>query len=185
MRSAALYGGEQLSQIRGIDHTHDRFALVLQGDRDRENGQSLTVIGRAVERVDDPQPFAVCIAARAALLAQHGVVGETLRDHAGDERLALAVGARHDIELIGLGPDLEVAAAKPLEVDRPDPAGHLHGKLQQFAFLLLCNHRPVVPICFRRNTCRNRGSSPTRGGTARVRSSRWASGSHPRPVRSR
>lgn len=128
--AAAERGGIQFVEVGRIDHSDDRLAAVLQGDRDREDRQPLTVVGRAVERVDDPQPFAVCIAARAALLAQHGVVGETLRDHADDERLALAVGARYHVADVRLGADRQVAAAEVGQMDLPRFARHAHGQFQ-------------------------------------------------------
>ena len=94
--------------------------------------KSLTVIGRAVERVDDPAPVARGVAPAAALLAQNGMVGITLRDHAGSQFLALPVGARHHVVDVGFGPDSELVAPVVGEVDLSGFPGHSNGKFQQF-----------------------------------------------------
>ena len=173
---AALRRREQLVQVGCVDDPHDGFAPVLEGYRNREQRKSLTVIGRAVERVDDPAPIARGVAPAAALLAQNGMVGITLRDHAGNQFLALPVGARHHVVDVGFGLDRQPVAPEVGELYSARGLRQLHGEFQQFV---------VHAIRIRRNTCRTAEWSPRLCRTARVRSFRWASGWRPRPDRSR
>lgn len=112
----------------------------------------------------------------AALLAQNGMVGITLRDHAGNQFLALPVGARHHVVDVGFGLDRQPVAPEVGELYSARGLRQLHGEFQQFV---------VHAIRIRRNTCKTAEWSPRPCRTARVRSFRWASGWRPRPDRNR
>ena len=173
---AAFRRREKLLQVRRIDDTRDGLALVLEGYRDGKQRKSLAVIGRAVERIDDPAVVARSVAPGAAFLAQDGVIGVARRNGLRDILLALLVCARNHVVDIGFGPDRQVVAPEVGELYPACTLCHLHGKFQELV---------VHIIHFQQNTCKKAGSSLRPCRTVRGRSSRSASGLHLPPVRSR
>src|SRR6202043_2245954 len=69
--------------------------LVLERDRDRKRRETMQKIGRAVERVDDPDEFVVARA--AAFLREKGVLGVAAADGGDDVGFGLAVDVGDEI----------------------------------------------------------------------------------------
>ena len=89
MRASAARCCEDLLPHRIVDHADLELAALLGRDRDREHGEAVQEIGRAVERIDDPER--VVVAAAAALLGEDGVLGVVLMNDFDDGPLGGAV----------------------------------------------------------------------------------------------
>lgn len=73
IRAAASVGAEGLIPQRVIDHGRFQFATILQGDGDGELGESMEIIGGAVQGINDPQVIVSRVA--AAFFGQDGMIG--------------------------------------------------------------------------------------------------------------
>src|SRR3989442_2967650 len=99
-RAFVPLGREQLA-ARGIENGADLdVAVDLQRERGAENRQAMGVVGRAVERVEDPSvPRRRAIRrAGAQLLGQHVVVRKALRDQRAEHPLALEIDLGDEID---------------------------------------------------------------------------------------
>ena len=128
----ATAGGREQLVADDVEHDagHGR-AVDLGGDRHAEAGQAVEVVGRAVERVDDPADPAGAGTIRA-LLAEHAVVGSGAEEALDDQRLGGPVHLGDHVGAGGLRADRR-ARARPSPSRRSAPAspGHRLGQRQQ------------------------------------------------------
>ena len=122
---------------------------MLECDRHREDRQPLTVIGRAVERVDHPAVIAPRRAHYAALFAQYPVTGIAAEDRLHDVGFALLVGPRHHVVRVRFGLYPQVVAPEVGELDLPGALCEREDEIQEFVV-----HGAISPL---RNTCRTAG----------------------------
>ncbi len=94
---AALVGEIALAGERLLDHAHHRPAVLLQADQRAPDRHPGNEGARAVDRIDDPDIFAV-EPNIAVLLAENAVLGKVLFDQRPDRRFRSAVALRHRIE---------------------------------------------------------------------------------------
>src|SRR5206468_207956 len=87
------------------------------------------VVGRAVERIDDPA-MAGGAGARAAFFGEDGVIGEAVPDAVDDQRFGLTVHLRHDIARAALVADL-AEGAEALEQEGAGAPGRVDGYLEK------------------------------------------------------
>ena len=66
------------------------------GDRHREMRNAVGEVGRAVERIDDPQMLGGDVIAEC-LFAEHRVIGKRFADHSGDGLFAFEIGVGHQV----------------------------------------------------------------------------------------
>ena len=79
--------------VHGIVHGAQRTHAVLDiRDRHVPVRDSAQKIVRAVDRVDDPQPFGIAGERRGGFLAEKMIAGKRARNLAANERLDVAVG---------------------------------------------------------------------------------------------
>ncbi len=93
-------------------------------------GDAVEEVDRAVDRVDDPGEPALARAA-TALLAEEAVERTRLREPRADERLAVAVDLRHDVDgrRLAVG-DLDARAPR-LDDERPGLPGDLDREAEE------------------------------------------------------
>ena len=86
LRAFAARGREQFLPQRIVDDAVFHAAAPLHGDRHSELRKAVQEIGGAVERIDDPDEFAVCTAAvaLAAFLGENRVIGIVLANGLDD-----------------------------------------------------------------------------------------------------
>jgi hypothetical protein len=111
-RPAAGLGHEQLVQARGVGHAERQRSLDLEADRHAKERKAVGVVGRAIERIDDPAVARVAAGVRTALFAQDGMRRKCRQNRAQDLALALQVD---------VGDDVDGTLVADL-VDRVDPA---------------------------------------------------------------
>ncbi len=80
---------EQLLPHGIIDGAVFESAFVHQPDRNAEHREAVQVVGRSIERIDDPQ--IVGVALLAAFLSENGVLGIVSLNHGYDRFLGIAV----------------------------------------------------------------------------------------------
>lgn len=93
----------EFAEQRVVDHPDLGPALPHEGDRDAETRDAAQKIGRAVDRVDDPDAVADLA---AALLAEEGVAWKRLAEAPADQFLDLGIG-RREVVLVGLEVELK------------------------------------------------------------------------------
>jgi hypothetical protein len=84
-----------------MDDSHREPLAVLEGDAHRPGGKSVEEVDRPVERIDDPAPPALALAARA-LFGEQAVARTLGREQLADGPLGLAVGVGDQVGLRGL-----------------------------------------------------------------------------------
>ncbi len=122
VRAAAARRSEELLAHGIVDHRMLEPTLLLAGDGHRERREAVQEVGRAVERIDDPD--GVVLAAAAALLGEHRVVRIVVADDADDFLLRVAVDLAHEV-VAPLGGDGE--GLQPIEAADDDFAGATRG----------------------------------------------------------
>ncbi len=129
--ATALGGVEQIVARRVVDDGLLHHATVCQRDRHAVHGEAVDEVGRAVQRVDDPDIFGMLGAMRAArLFGEDAVVGIGLEKRFDDGFFSHLVHLGH--EVIGrLGVDLQDVEVHRCAIDdRASSAGRLDGDVE-------------------------------------------------------
>jgi hypothetical protein len=124
--AGAAAGGEQFLAQGVVDHAVLEPAAVHHRDGDAEHREAVQEVGRAVQRVDDPDVLG--IAAGAAFLGEEGVVrvaalhgaDDVLLGHAVDfaDEVVAALGVDLDgVELVDVADDEVAGAARGADAD--------------------------------------------------------------------
>ncbi len=112
-----------------VNHGVLETPLVLDGDRYGEGRKAVQEIGRAIERVDDPDEFTV--AAAAGLLPEHCVLRMAAADGGDDVRFGLAVDVGDEI-VAALGVDLDRIETRQAAHDQITGApGRAHADIEE------------------------------------------------------
>ena len=120
------HAGQQLAALHAVvDH---RRVDALGGDRHREPGVAVEVVGGAVERVDHPADAARAGSGRA-LLAEDAVVGTGRQQRVDDELLGGPVDLGDHVGAARLGAHRRPLAVEPVEQQGGGPAPDLLGQL--------------------------------------------------------
>ena len=96
----ALFRREQLASVRIVDRTHHGDAVDLERQRRAEDRQSVSVVGRPVDRIEHPAEAGPrgAIAGLLELFAEDGVVGKPLGDHLAERALDFQVHLGYEID---------------------------------------------------------------------------------------
>ena len=118
---AAGGGGEGLAVDGILDHADNEGPVHLEGDRDGKDGNSVGVVGRPVERIDYPAPWALEML-RRGLFGEQPIVAECALEGLEDEPLRGGVHLRDEVDCPLVG-----GADGLAEVLHEKPAGGLGG----------------------------------------------------------
>src|SRR5437667_929213 len=133
VRARAAARGEQLPTHRVVDHRVLEAPPHLAGDRDGKHRKAVQKVGRAVERIDDPE--CIVLAGPAALLGEERVLRVVTADDADDFLLRGVVDLGDEVvaPLGGDGERLEAVQASDDDLARAARCPHgdvekrLHG----------------------------------------------------------
>ena len=96
-RADAALGGEELVAVR-IEHRADRrHAVDLERQRGAEDRNAVRVVGRAVQRIEDPA-IARLRAGLAHLFGEHDVIGKALRHERAEHALDFQIDFGDEID---------------------------------------------------------------------------------------
>ena len=130
LRAVTARCGEEFLSHGIVDHGMFEAAFVLHGDRYRKRRKPVQEIGRAVERIDDPDEFT--LTASAGFLAEDGVLRMAAADGGDDVRFGLAVDVSDEI-VAALGVDLDRIETRETAYDQiAGTPGGAHSDIEQW-----------------------------------------------------
>ena len=144
-RAAPARRREEVVAARIVDHRLRDLAPVREGDRHAVLRKAVQEVGRAVERIDDPDVLGRRVGAlRRAFLGEDRVVRIRGEQRLDDLALRLAVDLAHEVlrALRGHGQQVEVARAAVDDV--AGAARRLHRDRERGMHGELCAHRSTI-----------------------------------------
>src|SRR3954470_7123990 len=129
--TAALGGGEKLVARRVVDHRMRKGAAVPDADRHAVLRKAMDEVGRAVERIDDPEVLGVGLRC-ARLLGEEPVLRVRLAHDVDDRFLRRVIHLRDEV-LGALQSDAQPAAIKRRAVDdRASASRRAYGDIENW-----------------------------------------------------
>ncbi len=122
--------GELVGVHRVADHSCDGLAVVLRRDRDGEPRETVEIVRRAVDRIDQPAN-ARCSRDNSAFLTDDGVVRPARVDASDDQTLGSAVHIGDHVGARRLRRDLGATARQPVHEQRRGLTGEIAGDGEQ------------------------------------------------------